>query len=352
MTRSVAVIGGGAVGLSCALAAVDAGWRVRIHDAGPQRRAAHVAGGMLACVGEARPGEEALLAASAESVARWPALLRRLGDPAVTTAQDTLLVAGSAADRELLDEAVGFAGAVLGELPVTDCDGAALRAAEPGLVRLPAGGHLVRGEGAVDNRRLLAALEAALAAAGAEFVPGAVADPGRVPGDQVLIAAGLDSAALAGSELAGLRGEKGEILRLARGPWSVSPPSRVIRARWHGRVVYLVPRRDGLVIGATQYEAMDFDDRQPLAGGVADLLADAGELFPGVRTYRLVEAAAGIRPMSPDGLPVVRRLDERTVLAAGHGRNGIALAPGTAAEVVRLLGGPADSEEESESWWN
>lgn len=343
MTRSLAVIGGGAVGLVCALAAVDAGWRVRIHDAGPQRRAAHVAGGMLACIGEARPGEDALLAASADAVGRWPGLLSRLGDPAVPTARDTLLVAGSPADREQLDEAVGYAAAMLGRPPAPVCDAAALRAAEPGLARLPAGGRLVAGEGAVDNRRLLRALEAALTAAGAEFVPGPVARAAEVPGDQVLVAAGLDSAALLGpaadgSVLAGLRGEKGEILRLARGPWSVPPPARVIRARWHGRNVYLVPRRDGLVIGATQYEAVDPDDRTPQAGGVADLLADACELFPGVRTYRLSEAAAGIRPMSADGLPVVRRLDDRVLVAAGHGRNGIALAPGTAARVLELLG--------------
>lgn len=338
MARELTVIGGGAVGLICALAALDDGWRVRIYDDGPARRAAQVAGGMLGCAGEARPGEDRLLALSADSVARWPGLLRRLADPAVQTATDTLLVAGSAADRAYFDEAVGVARRVIPGAEILERTAAQLRSAEPGLARTPPGGYLLAGEGAIDNRRLLDALRGALAAGGAELVESRIRRVTDVPGDQVLVAAGLDSGALIPGGLDGLRGEKGEILRLTRTAWSVPPPRQVIRARWHSRSVYLVPRRDGLVVGATQYEAVDLDDRAPQAGGVADLLHDACELFPGLRTYELTEAAAGIRPMSADGLPVVRRIDERVVVAAGHGRNGIALAPGTARRVLELLG--------------
>lgn len=344
--RSVAVVGGGAVGLIAALAAVDAGWSVTVYDAGRERRAAQVAGGMLASLGEAHPGEDALLAASAQSVSRWPKLLRRLGDDDILTARDTLLVAGSPADRAQLDEAMVFAAATVGGDAAQVCDGPALRAAEPSLARLPAGGYLVPGEGAVDNRKLIAALYRELKALGVQVISTRVTDLAEVSGDQVLVAAGVDSAALVPGGLPQLRGEKGEILRLARSSWSVAPPSRVIRARWHGRNCYLVPRADGLVLGATQYEAVDLEDRAPQVGGVADLLADACELFPGLRTYELTEVAAGIRPMSTDGLPLVRRIDERVVVAAGHGRNGIALAPGTAAQVVELLAGEEGAAQE------
>ena len=347
MARELTVIGGGAVGLICALSAADDGWRVRVYDDGPDRRAAQVAGGMLGCLGEAHPGEQALLAASAASVARWPALLRRLGDPAVTAAEDTLLVAGSAADRAYLDEAVAFVRGLLPAATAAEQTAGQLRAAEPGLARTPAGGYLLTGEGAVDNRRLLSVLRTALTAAGAELIDGRVTDPAEVPGDQVLVAAGLDSAGLVPGGLPGLRGEKGEILRLRRTSWSVPPPRHVIRARWRSRNVYLVPRADGLVLGATQYEALDRADRAPQAGGVADLLSDACELFPGLRTYELTEAAAGIRPMSADGLPIVERIDRRLLVAAGHGRNGIALAPGTAAQVRDLLCTTTESEERS-----
>lgn len=340
MSARLTVIGGGAVGLTCALAAIDDGWRVRLYDDGPQRRAAQVAGGMLGCIGEAGPGDDALVALSAESVVRWPALLARLGDPAVAVAADTLLIAGSAADRAYLDTAVDFVRARLPDAAITAQSVGELRAKEPALTRAPSGGYLLTGEGAVDNRALLAALRRALVAAGAELIEHRVDDVEDVAGeaDQVLIAAGLDAAALVPGGLTGLRGEKGEILRLRRTAESVPPPRHVIRGRWHGRNVYLVRRPDGLVLGATQYESYDHSDRSPQAGGVADLLGDALELFPGLRTYELVEVSAGIRPMSDDGLPIVRRLDDRTVVAAGHGRNGLALAPGTAQRVRTLLG--------------
>ncbi len=331
------MVGGGAVGLTCALAAVDSGWRVRVYDAGPTTRAAHVAGGMLGCFAEGHPGEDRLLAISRDSVARWPALIERLGDPTIATAADSLLIGATAADMEHLRAQVRF---LLSEEPddadrlpaVTPAD---LRAAEPALVRGIAGGFRAIGEGSVDNRKLIAGLQRALDAAGAARIDAHVDDLADVPGDQVLVAAGLGTRTLLpGVEL---RGEKGEILRLRRTRFSVPPPAHVIRARWHGRPAYLVPREDGIVLGATQYEAYDAADRAPLAGGVSDLLADAGEMMPSLRTYELAEVSAGIRPSSPDGVPIVERVDERVVVAAGHGRNGIALSPWTAHIVTELL---------------
>ena len=345
MAREMTVVGGGAVGLGCALAAADAGWRVRVYDAGPEGRAAQVAGGMLGCLGEAHPGEDALLAVSADSVARWPALLERLGDPQVQAAASTLLVAGSATDRAHLDEQAAYLRLRLPQAVLEPVSAGEIREAETALSRNTAGGYRLRGEGAVDNRRLLAALRRAVTAAGGEFAaPGRVSagDLVSLPGDQLLVAAGLGSAELlpGWADELGLRGEKGEILRLRRTGWSVPPPEHVVRGRWHGRNVYLVPRADGVVVGATQYEADGPGDLLPQAGGVADLLLDACELMPGLRTYELLEAGAGIRPVSRDGVPVVRRLDDRLLVAAGHGRNGIALTPGTAAQVVDLLGEP------------
>lgn len=351
-------MGGGVIGLTCALAAADHGWRVRVFDAGAQHRAAHVAGGMLGCFAEGHPGEDRLLAISRDSVGRWPALLERLNDHSVRTATDALMIGATAADVEHLAAQVQF---LLSEEP-DDADRlpamtpAVLRTAEPALVRGIAGGFRAIGEGSVDNRRLIAALERALDASGAERVAARVDDLSDVPGDQILVAAGLGTRGL----LPGLdlRGEKGEILRLRRTRWSVPPPTHVIRARWHGRAVYLVPRQEGLVLGATQYEAYDDADRLPLAGGVADLLADAGELMPSLRTYELVEVGAGIRPSSPDGVPIVERIDARVTVAAGHGRNGIALAPWTAHRVLDLLTASADeplTEPDSEirsTTWN
>jgi glycine oxidase len=71
--------------------------------------------------------------------------------------------------------------------------------------------------------------------------------------------------------------------------------------------------------------------------GVRDLLDDACAVLPALGEYELAECAAGLRPMTPDNLPLVQRLDERTVAAVGHGRSGFLLAPWTAEQVVAEL---------------
>lgn len=335
---TLAVIGGGVIGRMCALAAVDAGWRVEVFDAGPATRAAEVAGGMLGSLGEGHPGEAELLALSAESSARWPGWLERLGDAAIRTADDSLLVATTAADGAYLDQLAQF---IWSHQPGGDrlvaLGAREVRDREKALSTRVLGGYLARGEGAVDNRRLLAALRNELVDRGVPWHRMQIGSVAEVVADQVLVAAGAGTPALLPDVV--LVPAKGEILRLRRNAYSVPVPRTVIRARVAGRNLYLVPRVDGLVVGATQYEPVSVDDRVPQAGGVADLLADAIEVMPGLRTYDLVEVGAGIRPGSPDGLPIVERVDARTLVAAGHGRNGIVLAPATAARIVDLLAG-------------
>ena len=92
---------------------------------------------------------------------------------------------------------------------------------------------------------------------------------------------------------------------------------------------------DGVVVGATQYE--HGRDTAPAVTGVRELLDDACAVLPALGEYELAECAAGLRPMTPDGLPIVERLDERTLVAAGHGRNGFLLAPWTAERIVAEL---------------
>jgi glycine oxidase len=95
-----------------------------------------------------------------------------------------------------------------------------------------------------------------------------------------------------------------------------------------GPGAYLVPRRDGsLVVGAT-VERVGFDARVT-AEGVEGLLAAARALLPGTAGARFVGAAAGLRPGTPDHLPLVGPWPGAPglVLAAGHYRNGVLLAP-------------------------
>ena len=74
-------------------------------------------------------------------------------------------------------------------------------------------------------------------------------------------------------------------------------------------------------------------------GGVRDLVADAEIVLPAIAEYALADADAGLRPMTPDNLPLLGRVDDRTVLATGHGRNGLLLAPLTADAVLAELAG-------------
>ena len=149
----------------------------------------------------------------------------------------------------------------------------------------------------------------------------------------MVIANGIDAPAL----WPGLpvRPVKGEVLRLRWRKGCMPLLQRVIRARVHGRQVYLVPRADGVVVGATQYE--HGRDTAPVVSGVRDLLDDACTVLPALGEYELAECAAGLRPMTPDNLPLVQRLDERTLVAAGHGRSGFLLAPWTAEQIVSEL---------------
>ena len=126
---------------------------------------------------------------------------------------------------------------------------------------------------------------------------------------------------------------RGEIVR-ARGG---SLPGHTIRGWVHGDPVYIVPRASGeVVIGATSEE----HDAEPLVtvGGVARLLLAARELVPGLDRAEFVEAIARDRPGTPDNLPLVGPSGvDGVVLAAGHFRHGVLLAPLTARLVADHL---------------
>jgi glycine oxidase len=145
-------------------------------------------------------------------------------------------------------------------------------------------------------------------------------------------------------------------LVLAAGSWSglLAPETAVkpvrgqlLQLRWHGlpitRVLwsehcYIVPWLDGtLLVGATVEDA-GFDERVTVSG-VRALVSAASALLPGVGDATFVEARAGLRPATPNGLPLIQRSAEHPVVvhATGHYRNGILLAPLTAQLVADLV---------------
>jgi glycine oxidase len=197
---------------------------------------------------------------------------------------------------------------------------------EPALSpRVRAGVH-APGDRQVDPRLVVAALRRAL---GGRVVARRVERLGDLDADTVVVAAGVGTAALTGLPVRPL---KGQLLRLRGEPGLIR---HVISGYADGRHVYLVPRADGeIVVGATQEERAD---HAVTAGGVLDLLRAAVDLVPGLADFELAEAIAGHRPATPDNAPLLGRLDDRTIVASGHHRNGILLAPVTADLIADLV---------------
>lgn len=352
--QHVAVVGGGVIGMSTAWRLADAGYRVTLIDDAPASGSSWVAGGMLAPVAEAWPGEEALLELGAASLSRWPSFAARLaevsGQPSGLREEGTLVVGVDGADRAELDRLAEFLGHLGRE--VARYGATTLRRWEPSLGPAVRGGLSVPGDLAVDNRITLAALQAALRRVDVRMVTGparAVRTGGveledsTVDCDLVVIAAGAHSERLHSALHGRVRPVKGEILRLRARRTALPPPQRTVRGWVHGRQVYIVPRADGVVIGATQYEAGY--DTEVTVSGLRTLLTDAEQLLPGIAEYALTEAIAGLRPATEDNLPLLGWIDTGVLVATGHHRNGFLLAPITADAVVDMVRGEPTAAE-------
>ena len=313
----IAVVGGGIVGLSIAYRAQQRGLSVVVLDRGGDGASLQAAG-MLAPVSEAEVGNAALVEDGLAAAAAWPAFADELGVELHT--RGTLLVARDRDEAEALDRERAFRERL--GLRVERLLPSAARRLEPALapnVRLAL--H-VPDDLAVDPRAVLDALRGRVDVRAQE-----VHSLDEVQAETVVLAAGAWSGRLADVPV---RPVKGQILRL-RDPGHGSHPRLVDRVlRFEGG--YLVPRGDGrYVLGAT-VEDRGFDTTVT-AGGLYELLRDATEVVPGLSELVVEESAAGLRPGTPGNVPIVERRG-RVVVATGHFRNGILLAPLTAARVV------------------
>ena len=368
MRSRVQVVGGGVIGLACAWELSRNGHDVTLVAPGPgpapdRGGASWVAAGMLAPVTEAHFGESALTRLLMEGAACWPAFAAALegatGHAIGYDTTGTLTVALDASDRASLDDLLAYQHAL--GLEAHRRSASECRALVPALSPALRGGIEVPGDHQVDNRSLLGALAEACRGGGVTFVEGTVAaltalaagpgpevvlaDGRRFRPDHVVLAAGTGLRSidgLAGAGLPCLRPVKGHILRLGPADTATaSPPApfldRTVRGLVHGRSVYLVPRRDGsVVVGATVEERGS--DAAVRVGAVHELLCDARAIVPGVDELELAEAATGLRPATPDNTPYIGRTAlEGVVAAVGHYRNGVLLAPLTAAAVVDLI---------------
>lgn len=345
------VVGGGVIGVACAWRASRAAITTTVLDAAGHDRATDVAAGMIAPVGEAGWGEEDLLQAALASANAWPSfaaeLERASGLPVPYRRCGAIHVAldrDEAAELQRQHEFHERLG-----LPTSWLRGSQCRRLEPGLATAVRAGFEAPEEAEIDPRALLAALTAAAVAAGASFEPetqvaellvedgvargvrrsdGSVLRSGRV-----LLAAGAHSGELlAGSARIPIRPVKGEVVRL-RAAAGERPCERLIVTER----VYIVPRQDGeVVVGATS-EDRGFDTRVR-AGALLELLREAYRVLPEIAELELAGCAAGLRPGTPDNAPAVGWSGvEGLLVATGHFRNGILLAPITCAAIEALL---------------
>ena len=345
------VAGGGLIGLACALEGARSGLDVLVVDPGADGRASEVAAGMIAPVGEASWGEDALLAAALDSAGRWPDWAERLGAESGSDvgyrccgALHVGLDRDEAAELRRRHELHGQLGLESEWMGARAC-----RRLEPGLSPDVAGGYAAPGEGEVDPRRVTAALRSACERAGVRTVAGSVAgvsigegvrgvelgDGTAITAERVVLAAGawLGSIEVPGLELP-VRPMKGEIVRLRARPGE-QPCERIIAAER----VYIVPRASGEVVVGATVEDRGFDMRVT-AGGVHELLREAYRALPEIAELELAGCEAGLRPTTPDNAPLIGATAvEGLLVAGGHHRNGVLLAPFTAAVIGACLRG-------------
>lgn len=349
----VAVIGAGVIGMGIGWKLARAGCAVTVFDRDEAGRAATWAAGGMLCAGvEIEPGEEALWQLASLSQRLWPdfryALQADSGQDIGYREEGTMVIALTRDDLEQLRFNYEFQRSVGVELEWLS--GAEARKREPYLNTGTAAGYYCKNDHQVDNRAVAAALKPALLKAGGILrehaeVTGIEIANGRAtgvrvgdqvhPADVVVVAAGAWSRGLGGlpeEARPPVRPIRGQLLYLR-----MNPAEPLVRHVVWAPKAYIIPRRDGrLLIGATT-EERGFDTK-PTAGGVFSLLEGAWRAFPAIEELGFDEIAVGFRPGTRDDAPILGPTSvEGLVMATGHHRNGILLAPVTVDAITKFV---------------
>jgi glycine oxidase len=209
-------------------------------------------------------------------------------------------------------------------------------------------------DGAVDNVILMNALETAVdesdaisrfespaASVSRDHAGVALASGQRLDANAVVIAAGAW-----GSMLEGASGI--DAVSPCRGQL-VSYKSIGLRHVTYGPRGYLVPRASGTVVAGSTMENCGFDS-STTPEGLARVKSAAEEIAPGLAISPVMDEWAGLRPITPDMLPVIGPdpTAPHVIYAAGHSRNGILMAPLTGETVAALALGESPAHDLSQ----
>jgi glycine oxidase len=341
-TFDAAIAGGGLIGCAIALELSRSGMRVALFDArDPGREASWASAGILSPAPE-NSAMIAMVPLGTASLARYPdfiALVEELsGMPTGYRAMGTLEALFSRHAKEELNTIIALHhGLGLQAEAISALDA---RELEPAISEEVEAAVLRPDEASVDNRLLIAALLEAAKRSGAQIFAGSpvqsiwcegshcrgflLADQTTIAARHSIIAAGCFSSQIAGAEeFAPVRPAKGQMVSLR------SEATRIERVLWSERI-YLVPRNDGRILAGATVEHVGFDKTVTAAGLRANLDA-AIELAPALAAARVEDTWAGLRPDTPDHLPIIGPTDlEGLVIATGHFRSGVLLTPITA----------------------
>jgi glycine oxidase len=354
VTFDVIVVGGGAVGASCARELALAGRRVLVLERGGELgQAWRAAAGMLAPQIEAGQ-EDPALALGLAGRESYPALAEALKE---TTGIDIGLwqegIAWVAANDVEAGDLKSRVAWQRQQSHLADwLDASEVKRRWP-WVGSAAGALWAPREGALEPTRLVEALLADARRLGAtveadvvtgvehrgERAVGVMGERDRYAAGDVVLAAGAWSAALEGLprpvSVAPVRGQ------MAALPWPEAGRRTII----YGHGCYLLARGDEVVVGST----MEYAGFHPevTSAGLAKIFSGVTSLCPTLTRAEVRRTWAGLRPVTPDGLPIIGAEPRMPGLwyATGHGRNGILLAAITGTIIRQLLAGETPEED-------
>lgn len=335
----ILIVGGGIAGLAIAIDLKLRGANVTVLSRDSQQAASHAAAGMLA------PGAEGIPPGPMLDLcwrARWlyPEWIRKL--ETLTGLEAGYYPCGILAPVYELPP-----GKPTSTTTALWLEREAIHHYQPGLGANVIGGWWHPEDGQVDNRLLMQVLVQAAQTLGIKLregvavhalcqrqgkVSSALTTAGEIEAQVYVLATGSWARELLPLPV---RPVKGQMLSL-RMPQDLYQPLPLQRVLF-GPGTYLVPRRDGrLIVGATSEEVSWLPHNT--SQGLATLLANALRLYPPLADWPLTECWWGFRPGTPDELPILGQgASANLFLATGHYRNGILLAPVTAALLADLI---------------
>lgn len=337
------IIGGGLIGLSIAWQLARRGVSVTVLDTGKPGMASRAAAGMLAPLAEADTANEPFVAIAVKSLLRYPQFLQMLAEDSGTivpiSGTGTYRLAMRGADAEEIR--ASFMSQKKYGLPLEWLDSDSVRRIEPQLPPAADAAIYSPSERQISPRPLHAALANACRNRGASIVNDTVTgfntdgttvkevqtSESRISCGHTVLAAGAWTLSLAKmlDFQCPVKPIKGQILAL--GPRLPLPFTHTVYMPGG----YIVPRDDGRIIVGASQEDVGFDTATT-AAGVARLLELAMSAHAPLCDWPIDEIWTGLRPVSPDGCPLLGPAPRWTnvSLATGHGRNGVLLTPITA----------------------